>query len=77
VGGYVLLWLLGVIAGLFWYAFWIGLLVIGGTVGYKLFLAGDDEEKPKLSQKQPTAISEMENTDRMLKEYREKLMSDD
>ncbi|NNE66800.1 MAG: hypothetical protein HKN33_09555 [Pyrinomonadaceae bacterium] len=77
VGAYVLLWLLGVIAGLLWYAFWIALLAIGLGVGYKLFLSGDDdEETPQLSKKTPTAISEIENTDRMLEEYREKIYSD-
>lgn len=77
VGAYILLWLFGIIASLFWYLFWIALLAIGGTVGYKLFLSGDDGETPQLDEKRPTAISELENTDRMLEEYRSKFMSDD
>ncbi len=77
VGAYILLWLFGLIASLFWWIFWIGLSLIGGTVGYKLFLGGGDEEQPQLSEKRPTAISELENTDRMLEEYREKFLSDD
>lgn len=77
LGAYLLLWVFGWIAALFWYVFWIGLLVIGGTVGYKLFLSGDSEPKRELNEKKPTAISEIENTDRLLEEYRQKLGSND
>ncbi|MDH3493151.1 MAG: hypothetical protein OEM82_06340 [Acidobacteriota bacterium] len=77
LGAYLLLWIFGIIASLFWYIFWIGLVVIGGTVGYKLFLSGGDDETPKLQEKRPTAISEIENTDRMLEEYREKYHLDE
>ena len=38
IGAYVLLYLFGIIASLLWYVFWIGLIAIGGTGGYKLFL---------------------------------------
>ena len=77
LGAYLLLWIFGIIASLFWYLFLIALVAIGGTVGYKLFLGGDDEETPKLAEKRPTAISEIENTDRMLEEYREKFHIDE
>jgi 4-hydroxybenzoate polyprenyltransferase len=77
VGAYALLWVFGLIASLFWYLFWISLLVIGGTVSYKLFLSGSDEEVPKLDAKRPTAISELEDTDKMLEEYREKFVPKD
>ncbi len=74
VGAYVLLWLFGIIASLMWYAFWIGLVLIGGAVGYKLFLSGDDEETPRLEQPKPTAISEFDNFDRQLDEYKQKYL---
>lgn len=77
LGAYILLWLFGLLAGLLWYAFWIALVVVGGTVGYKLFLSGGDEEQPKLNEKRPTAISEMQNADRTLEEYRKKYMPED
>ena len=77
VGAYLLLMVFGWIAAAFWYVFWIGLVVIAGSVGYKLFLSGDSEPKPELNEKKPTAISEFENTDRLLDEYREKLGSND
>ncbi len=74
VGAYLLFWLLGVVASLLWYAFWIGLIAIGAGVGYKLFLSGGDEETPKLEEKKPTAISELENADRALEEYKRKVL---
>lgn len=77
LGAYVLLWLFGVIASLLWYAFWIGLVLIGGAVGYRLFLSGGDDETPKLAEKRPTAISEIENADRALEEYRQKYLPKD
>jgi hypothetical protein len=72
LGAYLLLWLFGFIASLLWYAFWIALVAIGGTVGYKLFLKGSDEEQPRLEEGRPTAISELENADRALEAYKEK-----
>ena len=74
LGAYVLMWLFGVIASLLWYAFWIGLVLIGGAVGYKLFLSGGDEETAQLPEKRPTAISEIEDADRALEEYRQKYL---
>lgn len=75
-GAYVLLWLFGIIASLLWYVFWIGLIAIGAGVGYKLFLSGGDEETPRLEEKKPTAISEMENAERTLEEYRKKYLNE-
>lgn len=72
VGAYVIFWLFGIIASLLWYAVILGIIAIAGTVGYKLFLSGGDEEKPKLNEKKPTAISELENADRTLEEYKQK-----
>ncbi len=76
-GAYVLLWLFGLIASLFWYAFWIGILVIGGTVGYRLFLGSGDDEKPQLEEPKPTAISELQNADRTLEAYKKKYHSEE
>ena len=75
LGAYILLYLFGFIATLFWYLFWFGLIAIGGTVGYKLYLGGGDTDKPKLEEKKPTAISELENADRALEEYKQKYLS--
>ncbi len=73
LGAYILLWLFGILASLMWYVFWIGLIAIGGTVGYKLFIGGS-EERQKLEDGRPTAISEIENADRALEEYRERYL---
>lgn len=75
VGGYLLFWLVGIVYGLLSYIFWFGLLAIGGTVAYKLFLSGDSEdEKPKLEEKKPIGISEFDETDRALEEIRRKYL---
>ena len=71
LGAYVIFWLLGIIAGLLWYVFWIGLIGVGGYVGYKLFL-GKDDEPAQLEEKIPIGIAEMHDFDRALEEYREK-----
>lgn len=77
LGAYIFLWLFGIIASLFWYAFWIGLIAIGAGVGYKLFLTGSNEDTPQLEEKKPTAISEFEDTDRALEEYKQKYLPND
>mgnify|MGYP000297747656 CR=1 FL=1 len=74
LGAYLLLFLFGWISALLWYAFWGGLLMVGAGVGYKLFLSGGSEEQPKLEEKKPTAISELENADRALEEYKQKFL---
>ncbi len=74
VGAYIVFWLFGVIASLLWYAVILGIIAVAGTVGYKLFLSGDSDEKPKLNEKKPTAISELENADRTLEEYKQKYL---
>lgn len=77
LGAYVLLWLFGMIATVLWYVFWIALVAIGGTVGYRLFLSGGNEDTPKLEEKKPTAISELENADRTLEEFKQKYLPKD
>lgn len=73
VGGYLLFWVFGILAGLLWYAFIIGIIALGGYAGYKLFLSGgDEEEPPQLEEKKPVGIAEMQNLDRALEEYKRK-----
>ncbi len=74
VGAYVLFWLFGVIVSLLWYGVILGIIAIAGTVGYQLLLSGGDEDTPKLEEKKPTAISELENADRTLEAYKEKYL---
>ena len=77
LGAYLLLYLFGILYSLLWYVFWIGLIAIGGTVGYKLLLSGGDDEKPRLEEKKPTAISEFEEADRALEEMKRKYLKDE
>jgi len=77
LGAYVLLWIFGIIATVLWYGFWIALVAVGGTVGYKLFLSGGKEGNPQLREKRPTAISELEDADRTLEEYKQKYLLKD
>lgn len=75
VGGYLLFWVFGILAGLLWYAVIIGVLALGGYAGYKFFLSGGDkEEPPQLEEKKPVGIAEMQNLDRALEEYKRKAL---
>ena len=77
IGLYLLLTLgfaaIGIISSALWYLFWIGVIAIGGTVGYKLLKK--DREQPKLEDKMPIAVAEMNNADRALEEYKRKHLS--
>ena len=76
VGVYVLFWIFGIIAGLLWYAIIIGIILIGGYTGYKLFLSGGrEDETPQLEEKKPVGIAEVENVDRALEEYKRKALN--
>ncbi len=71
LGIWLLFWLIGIVSTLLWYLFWIGLLGIGGYAGYKLFLE-KEKDAPQLGERKPTAISEIQNLDRALEEYKRK-----
>ncbi len=77
VGLYLLVMLgfavIGIVYSTVWYLFWLGVIVIGGTVGYKLLKK--DGEQAKLEDKTPIAIAEINNADRALEEYKRKYLS--
>jgi len=77
VGLYLLVMLgfavIGIVYSALWYLFWLGVIVIGGTVGYKLLKK--DGEQTKLEDKTPIAIAEINNADRALEEYKRKYLS--
>jgi hypothetical protein len=64
---------IGIISSALWYLFWIGVIAIGGTVGYKLLKK--EREQPKLEEKMPTGIAEINSADRSLEEYKRKYLS--
>ncbi len=59
----------GIVYSALWYLFWIGVAALAGFTGYKFLQKADTG---KLEEKTPTAISEMQNTDRTLEEYKRK-----
>jgi len=65
-------WLIGIVFSALWYLFWIALIAAGGIVGYKLLTK---PETPQIENKEPIAITELKNTDRVLEEYKRKHLS--
>lgn len=61
---------IGIIYSALWYLFLLGIVAVGGTVGYKFLMR--NKEPQKLKENQPTVIAEMQNADRALEEYKRK-----
>ncbi len=55
-----------------WYLFLLGIVAIGGAVGYKVLTNKKDSRQ--LNENTPIAIAEMDNADRTLEEYRRKYL---
>ena len=74
VGLYLLVTLgfavIGIVYTALWYLFLLGVVAIGGAVGYKLLKK--DGERAKLEEKTPIAIAEIKDADRALEEYKRK-----
>lgn len=65
---------IGIIYSALWYLFLLGIVAIGGAVGYKLLVK--NKELSQLENKPPAAIAEMKNADRALEEYKRKYLSE-
>ena len=63
----------GIVYTAIWYLFLLGIVAVGGAVGYKLLKK--NEERAKLEEKTPIAIAEIQNADRALEEYKRKTLS--
>lgn len=63
---------IGIVYSALWYLFLLGIVAIGGAVGYKV-LAGKKDSR-QLNENTPTAVAEMDNADRTLEEYRRKYL---
>ena len=63
----------GIVYTAIWYLFLLGIVAVGGAVGYKLLKK--DGERAKLEEKTPIAIAEIQNADRALEEYKRKTLS--
>ena len=55
-----------------WYLFLLGIVAVGGAVGYKVLTK--KKETPQLQDNMPIGIAEMNNADRTLEEYRSKYL---
>ncbi len=62
----------GIVYSALWYLFLLGIVAVGGAVGYKLLIK--EKESPQLEDKIPTTIAEMENADRTLEKYKRKYL---
>jgi 4-hydroxybenzoate polyprenyltransferase len=65
--------IVGIVYSALWYLFLLGIVAIGGAVGYKLLVK--DKETPQLEDKTAVTIAEMKNADRALEEYKRKYLS--
>lgn len=65
--------LIGIISTALWYLFWIGVIAIAGTVGYKML---KKSQTAQIENKEPIAISELKNADKTLEEYKRKYLSE-
>ncbi len=63
---------IGIVYSALWYLFLLGIVAVGGAVGYKLLVK--DKESPKLKDKTPITIAEMKDADRALEEYKRKYL---
>ena len=67
------IWLIGIVSAILWFGLWIGLLAAIGYGGYKLLFA-KEKTTARLEEKTPIAISDLQNTDRTLEEYKRKYL---
>ena len=65
--------LIGIVYSALWYLFLLGVVAVGGAVGYKLLVK--EKQSPQLEEKIPTTIAEIKNADRALEEYKRKYLS--
>lgn len=63
----------GIIYSALWYLFLLGVVAVGGAIGYKLLVK--EKTSPELEDKTPITVAEMKNADRALEEYKRKYLS--
>jgi 4-hydroxybenzoate polyprenyltransferase len=64
--------IIGIVYSALWYLFLLGIVAVGGAVGYKFLVK--DKESPQLEDKNTVTIAEMKNADRALEEYKRKYL---
>jgi hypothetical protein len=65
--------LVGIFYSALWYLFWIGVIAIAGTIGYKML---KKPETAQIENREPIGISELKNADKSLEEYKRKYLSE-
>lgn len=65
---------IGIIYSALWYLFLLGIVAVGGAIGYKLLVK--EKELSRLEDKTPVPIAEIKNADRALEEYKRKYLSE-
>jgi len=63
---------IGIVYSALWYVFLLGIVAVGGAVGYKVLTK--KKETQQLQENMPIGIAEMNNADRTLEEYRNKYL---
>ena len=63
---------IGIVYSALWYLFLLGIVAVGGAVGYKLLVK--DKESMRLEDNTPITIAEMKDADRALEEYKQKYL---
>ena len=63
----------GIVYTALWYLFLLGVVAVGGAVGYKLLKK--DGEAARLEEKTPIAIAEVKDADRALEEYKRRQLT--
>lgn len=63
---------IGIVYSALWYIFWLGLVVIGAVVGYKLLKK--EKVSPQLEEKTPIVITHLDDAERTLEEYKRKYL---
>lgn len=66
--------IVGLIYSALFYIFLLGIVAIGGAVGYKLLI--NKNERRKLNDPSLPVVAELRNTDRALEEYKRKYLSE-
>ena len=64
--------IIGIIYSALWYLFLLGIVAVGGAVGYKVLFRG--KETARLEDKTPATITGIKNADRTLEEFKRKYL---
>lgn len=75
LGAWAVFWVIGILYGALWYLLILGVLGIGGYVGYKLL---KPDAKPQIESKTPVSQIELEiaKNERLIEEMKSKQLKD-